>query len=210
MVKEYNRKDQFYQKAKAEGFRSRAAYKLKELDQKYGLLRSGTRVVDLGAWPGGWLQVCAQKVGGRGKVVGIDLVEMDALPEKNVLTVTGDVRDDSSLTQALDFAGAKFDLVLSDMSPKHTGIKAVDNIATAATAELALWAANRLLKPGGKFAAKLFPSNDTELFVKSARPRFNKVVRAQLNSTRRSSREFYFVGFGFSPEEEMFRMVTFF
>ncbi len=202
MGKSYNRKDGFYSKAKEEGFRSRAAYKLKELDSRYHLLRSGTKVIDLGAWPGGWLQVCAARVGARGKVVGIDLAEMDPLPEPQVCTITGDVRDEENLEQAREFAGGAFDLVLSDMSPKHTGIKSVDQMATAAVAELALWAAGQLLRPGGNFVVKLFPSNETELFVKSARSRFNKVVRMGLKSTRKSSREFYLLGFGFSPEQE--------
>ena len=196
MSSSYNRTDHFYRKAKEEGFRSRAAYKLKELDQKYSLLKPGYKVLDLGAWPGGWLQVAAQAVGAAGLAVGIDLVKLDPLDYPNVRIVQGDARDEASTQQLLDIAQGRFDVILSDMSPKLSGIREADACATVACAELALFIAGRLLKKGGNLVMKVFKSNETELFVKSSRPLFNKLVRAELDTTRKTSNEYYLVGLG--------------
>ncbi len=196
MSSTYNRKDHFYQKAKDEGYRSRAAYKLIELDKKYQLLRPGIKVIDLGAWPGGWLQVVSERLGAGGIVVGIDLVEIDEVGVPNVKTLTGDVSDEANLDKAKELAGGSFDLVLSDMSPKLSGIKEADRYGAVACAELALFAAQKLLNTEGNLVIKVFKSNETEAFVKTCRPLFNKVIRAELDSTRKTSNEFYIVCLG--------------
>lgn len=196
----YDRKDHLYQRAKEEGYRSRAAFKLIELDKKYKLLRSGLSVVDLGCWPGGWLQVAAARIGKQGVAVGIDLVETEPFTESNVHLITGDAREDSNIESALSYAPGGFDLLLSDMSPKLSGIKEADQAGTVACAELALWGAGRLLKPGGAFVCKVFKGNETELFYRSARPAFDKLIRSELDSTRKTSNEFYILGVGFKRQ----------
>ncbi|MCB0328938.1 MAG: RlmE family RNA methyltransferase [Bdellovibrionales bacterium] len=193
----YNRKDHFYAKAKAEGFRSRAAYKLMELDTKYKLLRPGKSVLDLGCWPGGWTQVAAKKVGPSGKVVGVDLTRCDPLPYPQVSLIEGDARDDETIREALSQVGGKFDLIISDMSPKHTGIKEVDQAGTAQVVELAYWVGSQILKPGGALLVKAFPSGDLDRFIPELRGAFSKFHRIVLKSTRKSSKEFYICCVGF-------------
>ncbi len=197
LSKEYERKDHLYQRAKEEGFRSRAAFKLMELDKRFGLLRKGMKVLDLGAWPGGWLQVAYKRLGGTGVIVGIDLQEIEALGGENVHLICGDARDEENMSKMAALAGGKYDLILSDMSPKLSGIREVDSAGSVGCAELALYLSQSLLRHGGNLAIKLFKSNDSEMFVKSIRPMFNKVKRVELDSTRSSSNEFYVVGLGF-------------
>lgn len=199
MAAQYNRKDHLYLKAKKEGYRSRAAYKLIELDDKYRLLLPGMHVLDLGAWPGSWLEVEAERIGKAGLAVGIDLVKLDELSNSNVTCLCGDAGDDEILAEALRLSGEPFDLILSDMSPKLTGIAEADRYGAVHCAELALYGAGRSLRAGGNFVIKVFKSNETEVFVKSLRPLFNKVIRAELSSTRKTSNEFYVLGQGFKP-----------
>ncbi len=195
-MSQYDRKDRFYQQAKADGYRSRAAFKLKELDSKYKLLKGRQRIIDLGAWPGGWLQVADQLLEGDGKIVGIDLVKIDPLSQR-VLCIQGDVRDQRHLDAALAFAGGKFQAVLSDMSPKLTGISEVDRAAGEACLELAFDAAQKLLENGGNFVCKVFKSPETDQFVKKIRGMFNRSAREELDSTRKTSNESYVLGIGY-------------
>lgn len=197
MSSSYDRKDHYYNLAKEQGFRSRAAFKLKELDKKYKLLERGFKVVDLGAWPGGWMQVAGKAVGQRGLIVGIDLAEIEEFQEDNVLTFVGDVRDEEVILKAKEAAGGYYDIVLSDMSPKLVGIKEADRAGAVACAELALWASGELLKTGGTLVIKVFKNNETDEFVKVMRRSFTKVVRSELESTRKTSDEYYCIGFGF-------------
>jgi len=193
----YKRQDHLYRRAKAEGYRSRAAYKLLEIDKKYGILKHGYKILDLGSWPGGWLQVAAEKVGSSGVVVGIDLVPVDKLPADNVFLIVGAAGDEDTLREARQAAGGQFDVVLSDMSPKLSGIPEVDSTAAVACAEAALWAAKQTLKAQGNLVIKVFKSAETETFVKNTRPLFNKLIRSKLSSTRKTSNEFYLICLGF-------------
>ena len=193
----YDRKDHYYNLAKEHGFRSRAAYKIKELDKKHKLIERGFKVVDLGAWPGGWMQVAAGVVGPKGLVVGIDLAEIEEFREDNVVSFVGDVSDEEVLSKATELSKGYFDLVLSDMSPKLSGIKEADRARAVGCAELALWACGTLLKTGGTLVIKVFKNNETDEFVKVMRKSFSKVVRSELDSTRKTSDEYYCVGFGF-------------
>ena len=197
---EYDRQDHYYKQAKLLGFRSRAAFKLKELNQKHKFIKQGFKIVDLGAWPGGWMQVCAQIIGPKGVVVGIDLAQIDEFQQENVHCIVGDVRDEPNLQTALNLAGSKFDVVLSDMSPKLSGIKESDRYTTVAVAELALWACQPLLKKEGTLVIKMFKGNESEEFIRTMRKSFSKVSKAQLESTRKTSTEFYVIGFGFKPD----------
>lgn len=196
--KEYERQDKFYKQAKEDGYLSRAAYKLQELDKRFRLLRRGHKVLDLGAWPGGWLQVAGPVVGSSGVVVGIDLKEIEDLkiPAK-FKSVVGDVSDESVLNQAVEFAGGPFDLVLSDMSPKITGIRLVDEAALSNCYDAALGAAYKCLRQGGCLVVKAFKGNESHHFSLKLREVFNIVKRCELDSTRKSSNEFYIVCLNF-------------
>jgi 23S rRNA (uridine2552-2'-O)-methyltransferase len=194
MSSEYNRKDHLYQKAKDEGYRSRAAYKLLEIQQSYKVIPQGAHVLDVGAWPGGWTQVALELVGPKGSVTGIDLQALDPLDDPRCKLIAGDARD---LEEILGNPGPCFDSVISDMSPKLTGIKEADQAGTVGCAELALYVAQQLLKKDGSFIVKVFKGGEVEGFVKSARPMFNKLIRSELKSTRATSNEFYVIGLGF-------------
>ena len=200
MAGTYNRKDHFYEKAKLEGYRSRAAYKLIEINKKFGLIKYGTKVLDLGCWPGGWLQVCRQKVGPHGIAVGIDLVETEAVGG-NVHIIHGDARDDDIIERAKKIANGLYDVVISDMSPKITGIREVDQAASVGLAELALWFSEQMLNAGGSLVIKVFKGNDTELFIKSSRSKFEKLIRFEADSSRKTSTEFYIVGLGYKRDQ---------
>jgi|688.fasta_scaffold01624_19 23S rRNA (uridine2552-2'-O)-methyltransferase len=193
-MSEYNRKDHLYQKAKEEGYRSRAAYKLIEVQDAYKIIKSGNRVLDVGAWPGGWTQVALNYVGDSGSVTAIDLQALDPIDDPRCKLIAGDARD---LEQILGTNEPSFDVVVSDMSAKLTGIKEADQAAAVGCAELALYVAQQNLKQGGNFLVKVFKGGDVEGFVKSTRPMFNKVLRSELKSTRNTSNEFYVIGLGF-------------
>lgn len=197
MAGRYDRKDHVYKKAKSQGLRSRAAFKLEELDRSFHLLRSGTKVLDLGAWPGGWLQVAAKRVGPRGKIVGIDLSPIEGFEEKHIKLLTGNVGDEEVLQAAREFAGGGFDVVLSDMAAKLTGIKSVDRVAASGCAELALWVAGSTLRSGGNFVVKMFKSEEANIFQRDCQKQFEKVIRKELKTTRKTSQEYYLVCFGF-------------
>jgi 23S rRNA (uridine2552-2'-O)-methyltransferase len=194
MASDYNRKDHLYQKAKESGYRSRAAYKLKEIQDSYKIIQNGSHVLDVGAWPGGWTQVALEYVGPKGTVTAIDLQPLEPIQDPRAQLLVGDARD---LDSILPDPSTRFDSVVSDMSPKLTGIKEADQAGTVACAELALFVAERFLKKGGSFVVKVFKGGEVEGFVKSARPMFNKLVRSELKSTRNTSNEFYVIGLGF-------------
>ena len=193
-MSEYNRKDHLYQKAKEEGYRSRAAYKLIEVQDAYKIIKSGNSVIDVGAWPGGWTQVSLNYVGDSGSVTAIDLQALDPIDDPRCKLIAGDARD---LEQILGTNEPSFDVVVSDMSAKLTGIKEADQAAAVGCAELALYVAQQNLKQGGNFLVKVFKGGDVEGFVKSTRPMFNKLLRSELKSTRNTSNEFYVIGLGF-------------
>ncbi|MCO6429615.1 MAG: RlmE family RNA methyltransferase [Deltaproteobacteria bacterium] len=196
MAGRYNRKDHLYERAKEEGFRSRAAYKLLELQKKYRILSKGSKCLDLGAWPGGWIQAARTVIGDNGRIVGIDLVDIEPFNEPAIMTIAGDMREEHSIAKALEFAGGKFDCVLSDLSPKLSGIKEVDQSLSVELAGSALAVAKTALRRGGNFVCKLFKGGDSERFVKEAKPLFNKAVCSELDSTRQTSNEYYFIGLG--------------
>ena len=194
MPGQYNRQDHYYLEAKGKGFRSRAAYKLLEIEKRRRLIKQGYKVLDLGAWPGGWIQVAASKVGSTGIVIGVDLVGLEPFAEPNVHLIVGDASARTVIAQALGIAGQKFDVVMSDMSPKLSGVKEADRAALIACADAAVMACRESLRIGGAVIIKVFKSNETETFVKSVRPLFNRLDRIELEATRKTSREFYLVG----------------
>jgi len=196
---DYNRKDALYQKAKQEGYRSRAAYKLIELDKKHSLIRKNSVVLDLGCFPGGWLQVALNKVGKSGKVVGIDLREVEDFPASlgNLEILLGDLYDEEIQGKIREIIQGRANVVLSDMSPQLTGIRFQDAARSSALVELAFYYAQLFLVPGGSFIAKIFPGTECEELAKEFRPAFKSFSRTVLKSSRKTSKEVYFVGTGF-------------
>ncbi len=191
----YDRKDHFYKKAKSEGYRSRAAYKLLELDKKHSLFKSVNSVLDLGCAPGSWLEVVKRKVGSDAKIIGADLE--DVAPISGVKLIKGDITDADTYELILKYCDGKVDLVISDLSPHLSGIKFADALRAAGLVESAYYCATSSLKTGGSFVAKIFPGNDTDRLVLEMRKSFNKVKREVLASTRKSSKEFYLVAKGY-------------
>jgi len=194
----YQRKDSFYRRAKTSGYRSRAAYKLIELDRRFRLFRPGSRVVDLGAWPGGWLQVAAARVGARGLVVGVDLVPIASLPPP-VICLCADLRVPETLTRVREICGGAVDLVLSDMAPKLSGVRAADEARADELAACALSTAQELLRPGGTLLLKLFQGDGTASWLVRLRQHFASVKTTRPEATRSGSAELYAVAGGFRP-----------
>ncbi|MEN1927720.1 23S rRNA (uridine(2552)-2'-O)-methyltransferase RlmE [Luteimonas sp. MJ250] len=182
--------DPFVKKAQAEGMRSRAAYKLEELVDRDRLLRPGMTVVDLGAAPGGWSQWVRQALGGSGRVIALDILDMP--PLAGVEFIHGDFREDvvlSQLESQLD--GASVDLVLSDMAPNKSGVNAVDQPRAMYLAELAMDFADRHLRPDGAFLIKLFHGVGFDDYVRELRRRYAKVVIRKPAASRQRSPEVY-------------------
>ncbi|MBI4936867.1 MAG: 23S rRNA (uridine(2552)-2'-O)-methyltransferase RlmE [Nitrosomonadales bacterium] len=185
--------DPYVQRAQKEGYRSRAAYKLLEIDARDHLLKPGMAVVDLGAAPGGWSQVAAAKVGRGGKVIALDLLPLHPIP--GVEFILGDFREDGVLAQLEErLGGRQVELVISDMSPNISGIGVADQARAMHLAELALDFSVRHLKPGGAFLIKLFQGAGFEDYVKQVRGRFVRVVIRKPKASRDRSSEVYLLG----------------
>jgi len=187
----YERKDAFYRKAKSEGLRSRAAFKLEDLDRN--LLREGDRVLDLGCWPGGWLQVAAKRVGRRGRVVGIDRKKLDPIGLENVRVVEGDVADEAVLAAAREALGGPADVVLSDLSPELSGIRDRDEARASELVRLALATAQTTLRPGGSLLCKVFMNSEHAAIVAEARRCFAEVSVTRSQASRKGSAELYLI-----------------
>ncbi len=209
MPGKYNRKDHLYKAAKKAGYRSRAAYKLIEINQKASVLKKGAAVLDLGAAPGGWLQVAASMVGASGRALGVDLEPIAPFSAAELgagsavpVTIQGDITSEAVRQLLVEKAEGKYDVVLSDMSPKLSGIRDRDIAVSVELVEMAQDVCRSLLRPGGVMLAKLFPSNDTEELIKSLRSSYKRIDRVHPKSSRKTSRELYIVCKGFSPEQE--------
>jgi len=188
--------DPYVKQAQKEGYRSRSSYKLLELNERDRLIRPGMRVLDLGSAPGGWSQVAAALVGGKGRVLATDILPME--PLKNVDFIQGDFREDSVLDQILaHLDGEKVDLIISDIAPNISGISSADQAASIYLLELALDMARRVLKPGGNFVAKLFQGAGSDDYLKELRGAFEKVTIRKPEASRPRSREVYVVARGF-------------
>ena len=185
-------RDPYVQQARREGWRSRAVFKLEQIDQKERLLRPDMVCVDLGSAPGGWSQYVSKRLKGRARIVAIDLLPMDPLPA--VEFVQGDFEDDAIFRQLLEATGeAGADLVMSDMAPNISGSKAVDQPRSMSLAELALDMARRVLKPKGSFVCKVFQGEGFDAFVVDARRSFKRVRVMKPKASRAGSREVYLV-----------------
>jgi 23S rRNA (uridine2552-2'-O)-methyltransferase len=188
-------KDPYVMQSQRDGYRSRASYKLLEIINKERLIRSGMTVVDLGSAPGGWSQVAARLVGHNGRVVAVDILPMD--PVTDVSFIQGDFTEESVLQQLLDkISNKSVDLVISDMAPNLTGMKAVDQPAVIYLAELAVDLAQQILKKNGIFIAKLFQGEGFDEFVRNTRTVFNTVALEKPDASRAKSREVYLLAKG--------------
>lgn len=194
--KQRQARDPFVRRAQAEGWRSRAVFKLAELQTAGRLMRPGDLVVDLGAAPGAWSQFAAQTIGPRGRVIAVDLLDMPALP--GVEFVQGDFREEATLARLLEtLGGNRVDLVLSDMAPNMSGTRAVDQPRSMYLAELALEFACRVLRPDGSFLVKLFQGEGFQQYVAAVRARFGQVRLKKPTASRSGNRETYLVARNF-------------
>jgi 23S rRNA (uridine2552-2'-O)-methyltransferase len=194
---DYNPHDRYYKRAKQEGYRSRAAYKLLELQQRFRLIRSGDVVVDLGAAPGGWLQVAAKLAGQTGKVIGIDLQPVDVFREPNIIVLQGDITAPEMPRKISELARGKVHCVLSDLAPRLSGIRDADAARCLELNRSALTVATALLQPGGSFLVKSFVNQELQTFTLELKRYFHSVQRTRPEATRQGSSEFYYLATGF-------------
>lgn len=188
--------DPFVQQAKKAGYRSRAAFKLIEIDQKYKILKSGQMVIDLGAAPGGWTQVIAEKVKNHGKVIALDLQNIESFNSSNVYIIKGDFEEES-VQQELAKHVTEVDVVVSDMAAAACGIPAVDHLRILNLLEAALNFTLTHLKKNGAFVAKVLRGGTEGELLKKLKTHFTKVAHFKPNSSRQDSAEMYVVAMGF-------------
>tara|TARA_Y100001936_G_scaffold250709_1_gene304232 strand:- start:3947 stop:4540 length:594 start_codon:yes stop_codon:yes gene_type:complete len=190
-------KDHYFNKAKKENFVARSIYKLEEIDNKYKVIAKGDHVFDLGYYPGSWIQYTSRKVGNDGRVIGIDIKEVNDKINKipNVEVFHKDIND----LQTLEELGTDraFDVVVSDMAPNTTGIKSVDQARSLNLVEMVFFHLPKLLREGGNFVIKVFDSNDAQTFLKQQRSMFKEFSYLKPKSTRSVSKEFFVIGKGF-------------
>ena len=191
--------DPYVRAAKAAGWRSRAAFKILELDEKYHIFKPGQRVVDLGAAPGGWTQVAVQRVGASGKVVALDLLPMDEIAGAALLQ--GDFQDEAVEQAVLQALDGPAELVLSDMAPNTTGHNATDHLRILGLIELALDFAGKVLVPGGAFVAKAFQGGTEREILNRMKRDFATVKHAKPPASRKGSAEMYVVAQGFRGQD---------
>ncbi|HEX8301084.1 RlmE family RNA methyltransferase [Sphingomonas sp.] len=191
--------DPYVKKAKAEGYRSRAAYKLTELDEKFGFLKGAKRVVDLGLAPGGWTQVIRRKLP-KAAIVGIDLLPVDPIEGATILQM--DFMDDAAPDRLIEALGGQPDLVISDMAANTVGHPQTDALRTMALVELALDFAVRQLEPGGTFVSKVFAGGADSAMVAELKRNFTTVKHAKPPASRKGSVEWFVVAQGFKGRAE--------
>ena len=188
----YKPHDRFFKQAKREGYRSRAAYKLLELQRRFRLMGPGDFIVDLGAAPGGWLQVAATIVGPGGKVIGVDLQPIGKFPESNVILFQGDITSAATQAKIKELLGGPAHCVLSDMAPKLSGVRDADVARCLELNRAALLVAARLLRRGGSLLVKCFVSDELQSFTQELKKYFSSVQRTRPEASRQGSSEFYF------------------
>lgn len=196
----YTPQDRYFKKAKQDGYRSRAAYKLIELQQRFRLINPGDRVVDLGAAPGGWLQVAAKLVGPNGKVIGVDVQAIQPFQERNIGLIQGDILTGETQTQVKELLGGTAHCVLSDMAPKLSGIRDADMARSYALNQMALQVAKELLRSGGVLLVKSFVSEDLQSYTADLKNHFTLVQRTKPEASRQGSSEFYFYAKGYAAK----------
>ncbi len=193
--------DPYVKMAQKDGYRSRASYKLLEIQEKDRILRPGNTVIDLGAAPGGWSQVTSRVLGDKGRLIASDILEMDSIPD--VTFIQGDFTEESVLAQILEAVGNNpVDLVISDMAPNMSGVKMADQARAMYLCELALDLAGQVLRPGGDFLIKIFQGEGFDTYHKQVRTMFEKVQMRKPLSSRDRSREQYLLARGFRRAQD--------
>lgn len=194
----YERQDHFHQRAKREGFRSRAAYKLAEFQRAHRLLRSGQRVVDIGCWPGGWLQVASAAVGPSGRVVGVDRTAIDPpLENENVIALCRDIAEAGVEEEILAALGRPADVLLSDAAPDLTGVRAVDRAREEALLETVEARVPQLLRPGGALLLKILEGPEAQAVERRIRAGFERAKTVRTSASRRGTSERYLLARGY-------------
>jgi|YelNatPaOPRAMG01_1025707.scaffolds.fasta_scaffold20220_5 23S rRNA (uridine2552-2'-O)-methyltransferase len=194
----YIRKDGYYKLAKQQGYRSRASFKLIQLNSSYHIIGKDDKVLDIGASPGGWMQVILNVVGKNGMVIGIDIQDINPFNVANAITVKGDIHDPLIRQKAITLIKDKFDTVVSDLSINITGNSSFDTIRNIEMAKSIVSYLPELLKNGGNFLIKLFYSNELKHFLKEAKKYFKESYTTKPLASRSSSSELYMVGKGFT------------
>lgn len=190
----YNPKDHYFKKAKEQNFAARSVFKLEEIDQKFKLLHPKQKILDLGAAPGSWSQYCSKKIGPEGRILGLDLTKIE-IKLNNAVFIQADMRDHDLAQTMLEFGfDPIFDLVISDMAPKTTGIRMTDQARSFELCELALELAKIYLKKDGHFICKLFHSDDFTKLRDLIKSEFHKFEAVKPDSTRKISKEIFLVG----------------
>ncbi|MCJ7517843.1 MAG: RlmE family RNA methyltransferase [Methanomassiliicoccales archaeon] len=187
--------DYYYKKAKKMDYRSRAAFKLKQIDDRFHILRKGARIVDLGAAPGGWLQVAREVVGPSGKVVGLDMQSIE--PIDDVIVIRGDIREEETVNELFSQIGGKVDVVLSDMSPHISGSYSMDHARSVELCHHGLVFASKVLKKRGCMVMKIFQGDMMQDFLAEVRNHFGEVRLHGPKASRSSSSEIYIIAKGF-------------
>lgn len=193
----YNRKDSYYLKAKKEGYLSRAAYKLLEMDKKYKIIRRGDHVLDLGAAPGGWSQAALMLTGPSGSVTAVDLKAVDGVRGENFRFFQGDMMSEEVVALVEGAVPQKYDVIISDMAPHTSGIRLKDHMESAYLVEKVFHLTDRLLKKGGRLLVKLFDGQERANIVNRMRASFKQVKLIRPEATRKESFEMYIVCAGY-------------
>jgi len=192
--------DEYVRRSQQDGYRSRAIYKLIEIDKKDRLIKPGMTIIDLGAAPGGWSEYCIKKLGKNGTVVALDILPMEPIDE--VTIIEGDFREDAVFEELMSVMNnERADLVISDMAPNISGMESVDMPRAYHLCELALDLARQVLKPGGGLLVKLFQGEGFEAYNKELKTSFSKVVMRKPKASRARSREIYALATGFLGNE---------
>lgn len=189
-----SRKDQFRRLAKEQGYRSRSAFKLKQINESYKILNSGHCVVDIGCAPGGWIQIALAEVGPKGKVIGIDIKKIEPLPEAFV--IQGSIEDEEIINSILQISNSHVDVVLSDLSPNVSGNWDLDHARQIDLTRTALKLSNKILKKGGNAVLKVFQGDMLNELIVELKKEFKKVIRTKPNASRQVSSEIYLICIG--------------
>ncbi len=193
------RRDQYRKLAKENNYRSRAVYKLSQLNKSYHILKKGMKIVDIGSAPGGWLQLASKVVGKGGMVIGVDLKSIDPIP--NVITIIRDVDDTETLSLILKYLDGKADLVLSDLAPNVSGLWEIDHLKQIDLTRKALEITKKILRVDGNALYKLFQGETTSEFIADTKRIFSNVIITKPDASRKQSSEIYLLCKGYSPQE---------
>jgi 23S rRNA (uridine2552-2'-O)-methyltransferase len=189
-------RDYYYKKAKKEKYRSRAAYKLKQLNKKFGLIKKGDKVLDLGAAPGGWMQVSRELIGDEGFVLGVDLKEIKEFPQENVKTILGDFTKKETFEEIKSIM-PRADVVISDASPEISGAWDIDHFRSVELCRNALEISKKILRPGGNLLLKIFQGKEAQEFFEEVKKNFRYTKRTKPKASRGKSAEIYIIAKGF-------------